>query len=66
MDYAFDADFSVRQKFITYSGWNKIYKNLVTTEIPDKFKQIFKTASEVSQGSYPEILAMPRPAPSVL
>lgn len=58
MDYGFDADFSVRQKFITYSGWNKIYKNLVTVEIPNKFKQIFKTASEVSQGSYPEIWAI--------
>ncbi len=58
MDYAFDADFSVRQKFITYSGWNKIYKNLVTTDIPNKFKQIFKTASEATQGNYPEICAI--------
>lgn len=55
MDYAFDTDFSVRQKFITYSGWNKIYKNLVSVEIPNKFKQIFKTASEVTQGQFPEI-----------
>lgn len=58
MDYGFDADFSVRQKFITYSGWNKIYKNLVTTEIPNKFKQIFKTASEATQGNFPEICAV--------
>lgn len=58
MDYGFDADFSVRQKFITYSGWNKIYKTLVTIEIPNKFKQIFKTASEASQSSYPEIWAI--------
>ncbi|MGN0607926.1 MAG: M48 family metalloprotease [Oscillospiraceae bacterium] len=54
MDYAFDADFSLRQKFITYSGWNKIYKNLVTSEIPNKFKRVFQTASEAAPGMYPE------------
>lgn len=54
MDYAFDADFSLRQKLNTYSGWNKIYKTLVTTEIPNKFKRIFQTASEAGSLKYPE------------
>lgn len=58
VDYAFDADFSVRQKFITYSGWNKIYKNLVSNEIPNKFKMIFKTADEATMTSFPEITAI--------
>lgn len=58
MDYAFDADFSIRQKFITYSGWNRIYKNLVTSEIPNKFKRIFQTASEATVSSYPEIYSI--------
>ncbi|MCD7731123.1 MAG: M48 family metalloprotease [Oscillospiraceae bacterium] len=58
MDYAFDADFSIRQKFITYSGWNRIYKNLVSSEIPNKFKRVFQTASKASQEVYPEALAI--------
>lgn len=54
MDYAFDADFSLRQKFTTHSGWNKIYKNLVSTEIPNKFKRVFQTASEAGAMHFPE------------
>lgn len=55
IDYALDADFSLRQKFNTYSGWNKIYKNLVSTEIPNKFKRVFQTADEVGAMKYPEV-----------
>ncbi len=54
MDYAFDADFSLRQKFNTFSGWNKLYKSLVSTEIPGKFKRIFQSASEAGSLQYPE------------
>lgn len=55
IDYAFDADFSLRQKFTTHSGWNKIYKNLVSTEIPNKFKRVFQTANEVGAMHFPEV-----------
>ena len=55
MDYAFDADFSLRQKFTTHSGWNKIYKNLVSTEIPNKFKRVFQTASQAGAMHFPEV-----------
>lgn len=55
MDYAFDADFSLRQKFTSHSGWNKIYKNLVTNEIPNKFKRVFQTSKEVGATYFPEV-----------
>lgn len=55
IDYAFDADFSLRQKFNTHSGWNKIYKNLVTNEIPNKFKRVFQTASQAGATQYPDV-----------
>lgn len=54
IDYAFDADFSLRQKFIACSGWNKIYKNLVTNEIPGKFKKVFQTADQAGSMKYPD------------
>lgn len=53
IDYAFDADFSLRQKFNTYSGWNKIYKNLVTNEIPNRFKRVFQTATAAGAMQHP-------------
>ena len=55
MDYAFDADFSLRQKFTTHSGWNKIYNNLVSNEIPNKFKRVFQTAKEAGMDYFPEV-----------
>ena len=53
IDYAFDADFSLRQKLNSHSGWSKIYKIMVGTEIPNKFKKIFQTTSEAGSMKYP-------------
>ncbi len=55
MDYAFDADFSVKQKITAFSGWSKVYKNLSGRDIPNKVKRVFQSADEAGSLKYPEI-----------
>lgn len=55
MDYAFDADFSVKQKITAFSGWSKVYKNLSGKDIPNKVKRIFQSADVAGSLKYPEM-----------
>ncbi|MDE6762815.1 MAG: M48 family metalloprotease [Oscillospiraceae bacterium] len=55
MDYAFDADFSVKQKITAFSGWSKIYKNLTGRDIPNKVKRIFQSTDAAGSMKYPEL-----------
>lgn len=54
MDYAFDADFSVKQKITTFSSWSKVYKTLISNDIPNKIKRLFQSADIAGSLKYPE------------
>ena len=56
-DYAYGPDYSSRLKIINMSGWAKIYKRIVSVDIPDNYKRIFKSASLVSNAVYPNVLS---------
>ncbi|MBQ5319437.1 MAG: M48 family metalloprotease [Oscillospiraceae bacterium] len=55
MDYAFDADFSVKQKITTFSSWSKVHKNLISKEIPNKLKRLFQSTDVAGSLKYSEI-----------
>ncbi len=55
MDYAFDADFSVKQKITTFSSWSKVHKTLVSKDIPNKIKRIFQSTDIAGSLKHPEI-----------
>lgn len=55
MDYAFDADFSVKQKITTFSSWSKVHKNLISKEIPNKVKRLFQSTDVAGSLKYSEI-----------
>lgn len=55
MDYAFDADFSVKQKITAFSGWSKVYKNLTGRDIPNKVKRIFQSTDIAGSMKYAEL-----------
>ncbi|MBP1550154.1 MAG: M48 family metalloprotease, partial [Oscillospiraceae bacterium] len=55
MDYAFDADFSVKQKITTFSSWSKVHKNLVSKEIPNKLKRLFQSTDVAGSLKHSEI-----------
>lgn len=53
LDYAFDADFHMRQKINNLSGWSKIYKSLVGNDIPNRFKKVFQSTSAAGSLLFP-------------
>ena len=55
LDYAFDADFSMRQKIHGIPGWNKLYKTIMSQDIPAKVKKLFQTATIAGSLKYPSI-----------
>lgn len=55
MDYAFDPDFSVKQKITSSSSWSKVNKNLIGRDIPNKVKRIFQSTDVVGSLKYPEV-----------
>lgn len=55
LDYAFDADFSMRQKIHGISGWNKLYKTIVSNDIPVKVKKLFHSSSIAGSLKFPVI-----------
>lgn len=55
MDYAFDADFSVKQKITAFSGWSRVYKNLTGRDIPNKVKRVFQSADVAGPLKYSEM-----------
>lgn len=55
MDYAFDSDFSVKQKITTFPSWSKVYKNLMGHDIPLKIKRLFQSTDVAGSLQHPEI-----------
>lgn len=55
MDYAFDSDFSVKQKITTFPSWSKVYKNLTGHDIPSKIKRLFQSTDVAGSLQHPEI-----------
>lgn len=55
MDYAFDSDFSVKQKITTFPSWSKVYKNLIGHDIPAKIKRLFQSTDVAGSLQHPEI-----------
>ena len=55
LDYAFDADFSMRQKIHGITGWSKLYRTIVSHDIPSKIKRLFQTASIAGSLKFPAI-----------
>lgn len=55
LDYAFDPDFSVKQKITTFQPWSKVHKNLLSKEIPAKIKRLFQSADVAGSLQHPEI-----------
>lgn len=52
LDYAFDADFAMRQKIGGFSGWSRLYKTIVGTDIPNRFKKYFQSSDNASSVKY--------------
>lgn len=48
LDYAFDTDFAMRQKIGGFSGWSRLYKAIVGTDIPNRFKRYFQSSDSAS------------------
>lgn len=55
VDYAFDADFSVKQKITAFSAWSKVYKTLLSKDIPNKIKRLFQSADVAGSMKHPEV-----------
>lgn len=55
LDYAFDSDFSVKQKITAFQPWSKVHKNLISKEIPAKIKRLFQSADVAGSLQHPEI-----------
>lgn len=52
LDYAFDADFAMRQKIGGFSGWSRLYKTIVGTDIPNRFKRYFQSSDSAGSVKY--------------
>lgn len=52
LDYAFDADFAMRQKIGGISGWSRLYKAIVSNDIPGRFKRYFQSSDSASSMQY--------------
>ncbi len=55
VDYAFDSDFSVKQKITSFSAWSKVYKTLISRDIPNKVKRLFQSTDVAGSLKHPEI-----------
>ena len=52
LDYAFDADFAIRQKIGGFAGWSRLHKAIVTNDIPNRFKKIFQSSDAAGSMQY--------------
>ncbi len=52
LDYAFDADFALRQKIGGFTGWSKLYKTIVSADIPGRYKRFFQSADAAGSMQY--------------
>ena len=54
LDYAFDTDFSVKQKITAFSSWSKVHKNLLSKDIPNKIKRLFQSTDVAGSLKHPD------------
>lgn len=52
LDYAFDADFAMRQKISGFSGWSRLYKGIVSNDMPNKVKRYFQSSDSAGSMQY--------------
>lgn len=52
LDYAFDADFAMRQKIGGFSGWSRLYKAIISNDMPNKFKRYFQSSDSAGSMQY--------------
>ncbi|MFT3951592.1 MAG: hypothetical protein QM689_06550 [Oscillospiraceae bacterium] len=55
LDYAFDADFAVRQKITGLAGWNKLLKAIVSQDVTAEAKFLFSKFNQAGPLKYPDI-----------
>lgn len=55
LDYAFDADFSVRQKITGLSGWAKLAKAINSQDVTEEAKLLFLKVNQAGSLKYPEL-----------
>jgi len=52
LDYAFDADFAMRQKIAGFSGWSRLYKGIVSNDMPNRVKRYFQSSDSAGSLQY--------------
>ena len=55
LDYAFDADFSLRQKITGLSGWAKLSKAINSQDVTEEAKLLFLKTNQAGSLKYPEV-----------
>ncbi len=55
LDYAFDSDFTVRQKISGLVGFNKLAKSIVTQDITSEAKLLFRKFNQAGPLKFPEV-----------
>lgn len=55
LDYCYDADFAMRQKINSIPGWNKLYRTIVTQDIPIEIKWLFSKANVAGSMVHPDV-----------
>lgn len=55
LDYAFEADFAVRQKIMGLGGWSRFFKAINTQDIAVEAKHLFLKCNQAGPLKYPDI-----------
>lgn len=55
LDYAFDADFSLRQKITGLSGWSKLAKAINSQDVTEEAKLLFLKVNQAGSLKHPEV-----------
>lgn len=55
LDYAFDADFSLRQKITGLSGWAKLAKAINSQDVTEEAKLLFLKTNQAGSLKHPEV-----------
>ena len=55
LDYAFDADFAVRQKIMGLSGWSRLFKTINTQDAATEARHLFVKCNQAGPLKYPDI-----------
>lgn len=55
LDYAFEADFAVRQKIMGLNGWSRLFKFINAQDIASQAKHLFLKCNQAGPLKYPDI-----------